>query len=279
MSQFAENLDAVVHAAEQRKPLIGDLEAMESLRAEYVNGSQAFVRKIDGLSGEYTGLRRTRGDGNCFFRSFLYAYLEYLLLRNDEVESQRFVHALEAAKGLLLRGGYEELVTEDAMSVALSHANGIVIAGTGIEGSMDAPTLLANFRDAEVSNSLVMLLRFIVSAEIKTRAEHFAPFVLGQYDVADVDAFCQRHVDVMGEESDHIHAQALTDALRVPLRIVQIDSGHGGAGADAAPANVVDMAPEDAASEAERAPPRVTLLHRPGHYDILYPASGVRPTI
>jgi hypothetical protein len=36
----------------------------------------------------------------------------------------------------------------------------------------------------------------------------------GQYEM-DVATFCERSVDVMGEESDHIHAQALTDALQV----------------------------------------------------------------
>jgi hypothetical protein len=36
----------------------------------------------------------------------------------------------------------------------------------------------------------------------------------GQYEM-DVASFCERSVDVMGEESDHIHAQALTDALKV----------------------------------------------------------------
>jgi hypothetical protein len=36
----------------------------------------------------------------------------------------------------------------------------------------------------------------------------------GQYEM-DVATFCERSVDVMGEESDHIHAQALTDAVQV----------------------------------------------------------------
>lgn len=34
----------------------------------------------------------------------------------------------------------------------------------------------------------------------------------------DVGTFCERSVDVMGEESDHIHAQALCDAVQVSCR-------------------------------------------------------------
>jgi len=32
----------------------------------------------------------------------------------------------------------------------------------------------------------------------------------------DVKQFCNRHVEVMGTESDHIHIVALSDALQVP---------------------------------------------------------------
>lgn len=32
------------------------------------------------LSGQYAAIRRTRGDGNCFFRSFMFSYLVSLIL-------------------------------------------------------------------------------------------------------------------------------------------------------------------------------------------------------
>ena len=34
-------------------------------------------------------------------------------------------------------------------------------------------------------------------------------------DSPGVEVFCQRYVEVMGEESDHVHIVALTDALQV----------------------------------------------------------------
>jgi hypothetical protein len=42
----------------------------------------------------------------------------------------------------------------------------------------------------------------------------------------DVHTFCERSVDVMGEESDHIHAQALTDAVQVSAHQPSIQSLH-----------------------------------------------------
>lgn len=49
---------------------------------------------------------------------------------------------------------------------------------SGVEGGITQDQLLANFRDDVWSNTCVMLLRFITSAEIKRRADHFEPFVV-----------------------------------------------------------------------------------------------------
>jgi hypothetical protein len=48
----------------------------------------------------------------------------------------------------------------------------------GVEGGITQDQLLANFRDDVWSNTCVMLLRFITSAEIKRRSDHFEPFIL-----------------------------------------------------------------------------------------------------
>lgn len=54
--------------------------------------------------------RRTRGDGNCFFRAFLFGYLEHLLLSGDAAECARVLARLEAMKRSLVEvGGYDEI--------------------------------------------------------------------------------------------------------------------------------------------------------------------------
>lgn len=85
-------------------------------------------------------------------------------------------------------------------------------------------------------------------------------------DLLSVEQFCRRFVEPMGEESDHVHMVALTDALQVPIRVVYLDRSQGGDGEDGAP-NTHDFAP----SEGEGKPPAVHVLYRPGHYDIIYP--------
>ena len=59
----------------------------------------------------------------------------------------------------------------------------------------------------------------------------------------------------MGKESDHIHIIALTAATGVPVRVEYMDRGGGTLTAH-------DF-PEDSS-------PKIHLIYRPGHYDILY---------
>lgn len=82
--------------------------------------------------------------------------------------------------------------------------------------------------------------------------------------------FCQTSILQMGEESNFVHIKALTDALRIPVRIVYLDK-TGGASDDALDIRHHDFVPEVApkAFNFVTSSP-LTLLFRPGHYDILY---------
>ena len=83
----------------------------------------------------------------------------------------------------------------------------------------------------------------------------------------------------MGEESDHVHITALSDALGVPIRVVYLDRSSCDSGGvsvnhhDFVPASSGDVpnAPPPGGSSEIIVKPFITLLYRPGHYDILYP--------
>ena len=48
-----------------------------------------FVQKIRSLEATYGAIRRARGDGNCFFRSFIFALFEHVLQHRDYDERYR----------------------------------------------------------------------------------------------------------------------------------------------------------------------------------------------
>ena len=66
-------------------PLVSESQPIASLNQEYLD-DPVYISKIKDLSTKYRAIRRSRPDGNCFFRAFAYAYLEYLVRNKDEFQ-------------------------------------------------------------------------------------------------------------------------------------------------------------------------------------------------
>ncbi|WMV25040.1 hypothetical protein MTR67_018425 [Solanum verrucosum] len=93
------------------------LEPLSSLEAEYHLGNSIVLKKIKVLSEQYAAIRRTRGDGNCFFRSFMFGYLEHILESQDHNEVQHIKANIEECKKTLQSLGYAEFTFEDFFAV------------------------------------------------------------------------------------------------------------------------------------------------------------------
>lgn len=78
-------------------------------------------------------------------------------------------------------------------------------------------------------------------------------FIDGNCTMAE---FCHQEVEPMYKESDQIHIIALTAALNIGVRVIYMDRGEG--------QSIV------AYDFPEGLEPKVFLLYRPSHYDILY---------
>lgn len=68
--------------------------------------------------------------------------------------------------------------------------------------------------------------------------------------------------------------------MQIPIRVVYLDQSIGAAmagvgHAEGAAVNHHDFMPEAMQSTTPQVLPRVHLLYRPGHYDILYPMPGL----
>jgi len=235
--------------------LIGDKVSLDELVDEYARGSnEQWKANVSSLTKAYGAMRRSRGDGNCFFRAFLFSYLEHVVETGDWDERKRMIAELARVKTGLLQVGYEELVLEGPLEMLLDL----------LESVQTVDALEKQLRTEDISNYIVFLLRIIASGEVKDKATFFAPFIMGLNDMS-VDEFCAKCIDPMGEESDHVVLVALTNALRVPMRVIYVDGreghGYGNGGLD-----VKDFVPEGCDGDDIA----VHLLFRPGHYDMLY---------
>ncbi|XVF66733.1 hypothetical protein PTKIN_Ptkin10aG0061200 [Pterospermum kingtungense] len=263
---------SAIHTEEAKKiPFVGDKEPLSTLAAEYESGSPILLEKIKVLGQQYAAIRRTRGDGNCFFRSFMFSYLEHILESQDRAEVDRIKGYVEECRKTLQSLGYAEFTFEDFFALFLEQLDSVL---QGNEDSISQDELITRCRDQSVSDYVVMFFRFVTSGEIRKRSEFFEPFILGLTDAA-VEQFCKSSVEPMGEESDHVHITAISDALGVPIRVVYLDRSScdkGGVSVnhhDFIPTSTDHSNATSGSTEAIR--PFITLLYRPGHYDILYP--------
>lgn len=262
---------SAIRAVEAEKiPLVGDKEPLSSLAAEYQSGSPILLEKIKVLSEQFDAIRRTRGDGNCFFRSFMFSYLEHILESQDREEVNRITGNVENCRKTLQSLGYADFTFEDFFALFLEQLESVL---QGNEASISHDELIQRSRDQSISDYVVMFFRFVTSGEIRKRSEFFEPFILGLTNTT-VEQFCKSSVEPMGEESDHVHITAVSDALGVPIRVVYLDRSSCDTGGvsvnhhDFIPA-IID-APSGTSGGSETKP-FINLLYRPGHYDILYP--------
>ncbi|CAM6109157.1 unnamed protein product [Calypogeia fissa] len=244
-----------IRAADAEKlEFVGEKEPLSVLAVEYEAGNPVFRAKVEKLSETYGAIRRARGDGNCFFRSFMFSYLEHILDTKDEAEVARVIRSIEQCKNTLVELGYAEFTFEDFLSIFVEQLESVL---PGRESSISLETLVERCRDRYISDYVVMFFRFVTSAEIRKRAEFFEPFVLGLSNM-NVQQFCKTSVEPMGEESDHVHITALSDSLGVPVRVVYLDRSGGSDGKNAE-VNHHDFLPADSPGTT----PNVVLLYRP----------------
>ena len=90
--------------------LVGEKESLKALESEYAE-DLVYLSKAKVLGEKYSFFRRTRPDGNCFFRAFSYAYLERLISNKEEYE--KFRELALKSKDNLVALGFPQFTVED----------------------------------------------------------------------------------------------------------------------------------------------------------------------
>ena len=133
MADLVGGVDDSTATLEVQRPMVGPLETPLQLLPEYdAATSPGFVPGIHYIGRKYASMRRIRGDGNCFYRAFLFAFLESLLkdfttgdaTTKVKAEDERFrvLTILSQSKDELVAVGYSEIAIESFHDVrTLTH--------------------------------------------------------------------------------------------------------------------------------------------------------------
>jgi Peptidase C65 Otubain len=87
--QTQDQLETIAAEIREEQPLTSDMISLDDLRskARYQVGSN-FDKGVTILAKDYQGIRTIRGDGNCYYRAFLYSLCEKLW-KADKTEQTR----------------------------------------------------------------------------------------------------------------------------------------------------------------------------------------------
>lgn len=236
-------------------PLISPLLPISILRDDYVTSDNPnFLSKLKDLEAHFVQLRKTRGDGNCFFRALAFSLVETIISHFHGTDRAELIASLRLEMSSLLEtAGFEPMAYEDFFEELF----------TTLQEASSADWLAEEWQTSPYrSHSLVVLLRLMASAHLRLNAADYEPF-LWELEGAEggIVQFCQRWVECMGVESDQIHIIAVGRALRCNIEIAYLDGSEG-------KLDRIMFAADDN-------PRGITIhvLYRPGHYDLLYPAT------
>lgn len=169
-------------------PLIGDLETISVLEAEYADDA-VYNGKVKDLAKRYRSIRRIRPDGNCFFRAFAYNYLEFLSRHRPELA--KFQALGHSSKEKLISLGFPAFTLEDFQAIFIEVLDRVAAVPEDQAEPANDSELHRVFNDAGYSDYVVVYLRLIASGEIQENAVFYQDFIGGY---ASVEEF--RHQEV-----------------------------------------------------------------------------------
>ncbi|CAM0905498.1 unnamed protein product [Alopecurus aequalis] len=266
------------------KSKLGDKESVLTLD-NYNDG--IITGQIVLLSKKYGFFRRIAGDGSCFYRAFLFSYLENVVETNDEAKRKA-----EAAR---LRQRVEKYMLDCHDEELLRAFYGFESVVNLIEQGLASGELYHMEKNEHVTSKILPLLRSLTEIEICLRKDFYHAFLGESYE--SVFELCLCEVRPWNGEANDLQVTALANALGIPIILENLDRSTPGrlntrhiyprqefaaealeqeqsVDSDDSTTPMAQVEHDNSAdrnlSPAERRR-LVTLLYRPGHYDIIYP--------
>ncbi|EFO92812.1 CRE-OTUB-1 protein [Caenorhabditis remanei] len=235
---------------QKASPLVGDKLPFYALAGLYDPVSAiTFFTKANELAAIYSDIRFIRGDGNCFYRAVLVGIVEILM--KDRERLIKFIDTGREWMAKLVKLGFPDWTCSDFCEFFIEFLEKIR------DGKYTEAEVFQNLNDDGTANYLLMYFRLITSGFLKDNCEEYAPFIA---EGMTLQQYCETEIEAMWKEADHLSIMALVRATGIRLRIQYMDRSEAPNGGYQ----------HDLPDEADNVTPDITLLYRPGHYDLIY---------
>uniref|UniRef100_A0A0A8YU87 Uncharacterized protein n=1 Tax=Arundo donax TaxID=35708 RepID=A0A0A8YU87_ARUDO len=206
------------------KPLMRPLGCQEPLSVLVHEAAKNPIiqEKFKILSEHYALFRRTRRDGSCFYRAFLFSYLENLgQMQDSRAEVTRLMECVARSRKNFCRLKWSKayfLNPEAYFSSVISEFKHLV---NSIANGLNADELYGISLQEMLSSRILSLLRLLTEIEIRTHEEDYKSFVRRQEHVL---MCCIKAVRPMDVDANKLQMRALSYALGIPLRVEVVEA-------------------------------------------------------
>ncbi|XP_008645727.1 uncharacterized protein [Zea mays] len=284
MHNFNSDSTVIIpHVNHQTIPMTGIIEHYNLMETDAGRGV-IFHSNVLNLRRAYSEFRPVHGDGDCFYRSFMFSYLEQVLDRQDTHEEHRLLAAVEgvARHHAHLEWNSEFSLRHKAFKTLIKkvmrwkrHNRWKNVLTTD---SYSKQKLLKFFSGCGRPDNIFAFLRLVAAIWIYSHSEEFEPLIpeLDEYDT--LREWCSQEVIRHKVFTDHVQMTALVTALGVPLRVEYLLQVGDGQDLYDRQEDSQDYTPTSTCWSSHRRQlphvhvvPRVTVLYTNAHYDIIYP--------
>ncbi|XP_044452563.1 OVARIAN TUMOR DOMAIN-containing deubiquitinating enzyme 1 isoform X1 [Triticum aestivum] len=212
----------VFKCPDTRKAALGRQKRLSRLVEKH--SKNFFKEKIKILCQHYAHFRRTRGDGSCFYRAFLFSYLENLgLMQDSQAEVTRLMEHVAMSRENFCRLKWDKayfLNPEEYFSSVFSEFSHLV---NSVANGLSSDELYNRSIQEIVPLRIISLLRLLAETEIRSQEDDFKSLLPKEMDA--LTQYCCKELRPLDVEAEVLPMRALTYALGIPLRVETVGEG------------------------------------------------------
>ncbi|KAJ3434528.1 ubiquitin thioesterase [Anaeramoeba flamelloides] len=242
--------------------LIKKKEAMQSLINEYRNPQiQNNIRWIK--RQKYVKLYRVRGDGNCFYRSFMFGYFKSLLTNTNECKRAlkvftKFISQseLELKKKSKTKTKTKSKSKSKSQSESKNNFQDFIFVKKIISQILNGNITKRNLRSKFISSNgdyFVTVLRKIIARTLSSQKQFYQNYINH-----DIDKYIKNRVLTMGCDADQIEIKISVEQILGNRKSYALGIFH----LERSKKVRVTLFPN-------KGKIKISLLFRPGHYDVI----------
>ncbi|KAF7013459.1 hypothetical protein CFC21_027543 [Triticum aestivum] len=210
------SVSGVFRCPDARPRTLGCQEPLLDLVQDYPD-NDILQEIIKILCQRYVHFRRTRGDGNYFYRAFFFSYLENLgQMQDSQAEVTRLMEHVAVSRQNFCRLKWEKayfLNPEEYFSSVVSELNHLV---NSVANGLSSDVLYKRSLEEIMPLRIISLLRLLAETEIRTREADYKSFIP---EKMNVHQYCYKEVRPLDVKPTMLAMRALTYALGIPLRL------------------------------------------------------------